>query len=149
MFMSKEDQDDELAALRRKKMAELLARQKEAEIRKEIETKSDDILEKKINAVKSYLFTQKALIYFNEMKNRNIQLYETIKNKLFPPEVVLNIDLLLMRIQRGYVPRGIISELDIQYLERELLGIKSTIKYKKRGEEGRMDLSSLFKKNDD
>ena len=147
--MSKEDQDDELAALRRKKMAELLARQKEAEIRKEIETKSDDILEKKINAVKSYLFTQKALIYFNEMKNRNIQLYETIKNKLFPPEVVLNIDLLLMRIQRGYVPRGIISELDIQYLERELLGIKSTIKYKKRGEEGRMDLSSLFKKNDD
>jgi hypothetical protein len=82
------------------------------------------------------------------MKNRNMQLYETIKNKLFPPEVVLNIDLLLMRIQRGYVPRGIISELDIQYLERELLGIKSTIKYKKRGEDGRMDLSSLFKNND-
>lgn len=137
--------DDELAELRRKKMLEMLSRQQAEQDRQVLQENAEAMLQRKVDLAASHLFTPQALAYFIEMKKRNPTLHEKVLAMLFPPEVVYRIDLLLRRIQAGMVPRGVISDIDIQQIERELLGIKSTISYKKRGEKDRLDLSSLFK----
>ena len=137
--------DDELAELRRKKMLELLSRQQEQKNREEQQENASNLISKKVDLALQYLFTPQAKAYFNTLKENNPSLHQRIKSMLFPPEVVFRIDLLIQRIQAGMVPRGIISEIDIQQIERDLLGVKSTISYKKRGEKERVDLSSLFK----
>nr|MDO8116351.1 hypothetical protein [Candidatus Sigynarchaeota archaeon] len=143
--MPPENDDDELAALRRKRMAQLLAQQKDNEIRKELHLNADLLLERKIDRAISHLFTPVAISYFNQLRSNNKALYDKIRNILFPIEVVAQIDVLLQRIQAGYVPRGVISDIDIQQIERELLGVRPSISYKKRGEKERVDIGSLFK----
>lgn len=126
-------------------MAELMAKQKRAEKEKELEDNAQFFLEKKIEAAVSYLFTPDAHEYLGRIKANNTALHERIMAQLFPPVVMLNIDILLAKIRAGRVPRGLIGLTDIQLIERKLLGVKSTIQYKKRGEDDRLDLSSLFK----
>lgn len=139
------DDDDELAALRRKKMAALLDRQKEDKLRQELQQNANAIFDQKIEFCLSFLLKEDAYAYLNNMKKTNPQLYGKIRELLFPAEVLLRIDLLIDNIRSGRVPRGDIWLIDIQQIERDLLGIKSSISYKKRGEKERVDLSSLFK----
>ncbi|MEX2680653.1 MAG: hypothetical protein Q6373_003585 [Candidatus Sigynarchaeota archaeon] len=141
------DEDDELAALRRKKMAELMARQKEEKLRQELSQNAEAILEQKIDACMQFLMAPDAYAYLKKMKASNPQLHARIKGLLFPPEVLARIDLLIANIRSGRVPRGDIWLVDIQQIERELLGIKSTISVKKRGERERVDIGALFKGN--
>ncbi|MFX0101460.1 MAG: hypothetical protein ACFFCS_17935 [Candidatus Hodarchaeota archaeon] len=143
--MAGEDDDEELAALRRKRMAALMAKQKQAELNKELEENAQFFLEKKIAGAIGHLFAPDAYEYFEQIKTNNPALHEQIMAQLFPPVVILNIDILLAKIRAGRVPRGLITLMDIQLIERKLMGVKSTIQYKKRGEEDRLDLSSLFK----
>nr|MDO8113709.1 hypothetical protein [Candidatus Sigynarchaeota archaeon] len=146
--MSGNDDDDELAALRRKKMAELVERQKAAKLQHELNENAEAMFDRKIDYCIAFLLAPDALAYFTSMKKSNPQLHTRIKDLLFPAEVLLKIDLLIANIQSGRVPRGDIWLVDIQQIERDLLGVKSTISYKKRGEKERTDLSSLFKGND-
>ncbi|HME52828.1 MAG TPA: hypothetical protein VKM55_11465 [Candidatus Lokiarchaeia archaeon] len=143
------DDDDELAALRRKKMAALLERQKEDQLRQELKQNVSAAMEQKIEYCLSFLLRPDAYAYLNNMKKTNPAVYRKIKDLLFPAEVLLRLDLLVANIRSGNVPRGDIWLVDIQQIERDLLGIKSTISYKKRGEKDRVDLSSLFKGGND
>nr|MDO8087404.1 hypothetical protein [Candidatus Sigynarchaeum springense] len=143
------DEDDELAALRRKKMAELMARQKDEKLRQELSQNAEAILEQKIDACMQFLMAPDAYTYLKNMKKSNPQLHARIKGMLFPPEVLFRIDLLLANIRSGRVPRGDIWLVDIQQIERELLGIKSSISVKKRGERDRTDIGALFKSSGD
>ena len=143
------DEDDELAALRRKKMAELVARQKDEKLRQELSQNADAILDQKIEFCLQFLMAPDAYTYFKNMKASNPQLHARIKGLLLPPEVLFKMDLLIANIRSGRVPRGDIWLVDIQQIERELMGIKSSISVKKRGERDRMDIGSLFKGNGD
>ncbi|MHA1680208.1 MAG: hypothetical protein ACTSUE_04320 [Promethearchaeota archaeon] len=140
--------DDELAALRRKRMAEMMKQQQVMKLEKEIEENAGAIFEQKLQAAISFLLAPEAYTYLQNMKQRNKRVHDVIINRLFPPEVMMSIDKLLYVIRLGRVPRGIISIVEIQQLEREILGIKSSISYKKRGEKERVKISSLFKSDD-
>ena len=142
------DDDDELAALRRKKMAELISRQQQDKLRQEVQQNVSAALEQKIEFCMSFLLKPDAYAYLNNIKTTNAQVYQRIKDLLFPAEVLLRLDLLIANIRTGRVPRGDIWLVDIQQIERDLLGIKSSISYKKRGDKERVDLSSLFKGGD-
>jgi DNA-binding TFAR19-related protein (PDSD5 family) len=138
-------EDDDLAALRRKKMLEMMARKKEMEAQQASSQMLSSQIERKVDSAISWLFTPAALAYFNAMKQSNPELYARIRDILFNGDVMQNIDRLLTLIQMGRVPRGIINDVEIQQMERDILGIKSSISYKKRGEKERMDLGALFK----
>lgn len=142
---SKITDEDELAALRRKRMAEMMAAQKQAKMKDELVSNASAMFERKVQLALSYLLRPDAKQYLDKMKENNEQLYNTILGELFPPQVLMSIDNLLRGIQIRQVPSGIISLVDIQQLEREFLGIKSSISYKKRGEKERVDIGSLFK----
>ncbi|NMC04404.1 MAG: hypothetical protein GYA24_04290 [Candidatus Lokiarchaeota archaeon] len=141
--------DDELAALRRKRMAELMAKQKDEKLRQELSQNAEAILEQKIEFCLQFLMAPDAYAYFKNMKASNPQLHARIKGLLFPPQVLFKIDLLVANIRSGRVPRGDIWLVDIQQIERDLLGVKSTISIKKRGERDRMDIGALFRANGD
>jgi DNA-binding TFAR19-related protein (PDSD5 family) len=141
--------DDELAALRRKRMAEIMAKQKDEKLRHELNQNADAMLDKQIEFCLQFLMAPDAYAYFKNMKASNPQLHERIKGLLFPPEVLFKMDLLVANIRSGQVPRGDIWLVDIQQIERDLMGIKSSISVKKRGERDRMDIGSLFKGNSD
>ncbi|MBD3188453.1 hypothetical protein GF325_16600 [Candidatus Bathyarchaeota archaeon] len=144
----KEDMDDELEALRRKKMKEMLARHQKMQAEKEYKENSKIMMQQNIRNALAYLLAPNAYEYLGNIKEKNKRLYDTIISRLFPPEIMLKLDSLLYAINIGRVPRGVIPLIEIQHLEREILGIKSTISYKKRGEKERTDLSSLFKGDD-
>ena len=141
--------DDELAALRRKRMAEIMAKQKDEKLRQELNQNAEAMLDQQIEFCLQFLMAPDAYAYFKNMKASNPQLHERIKGLLFPPEVLFKMDLLVANIRTGRVPRGDIWLVDIQQIERDLLGIKSSISVKKRGERDRMDIGSLFKGNGD
>ncbi len=141
--------DEELAALRRKRMAEIMAKQKDEKIRKELNQNAEAMLDQQIEFCLQFLMAPDAYAYFKNMKASNPQLHERIKGLLFPPEVLFKMDLLVANIRTGRVPRGDIWLVDIQQIERDLLGIKGSISVKKRGERERIDIGSMFKGNDD
>jgi hypothetical protein len=143
------DEDDDLAALRRKRMAELMAKQKGDKLRQELSQNAEAMLDQKIEFCLQILMAPDAYAYFKSMKASNPQLHERIKGLLFPPQVLFKIDMLVANVRSGRVPRGDIWLVDLQQIERELLGIKSSISVKKRGDRDRMDIGSLFKGNGD
>ena len=59
------------------------------------------------------------------LEQRNISLYNQIRSELFPPEVMAELDLLIQYYRQGMIRQGVISETDIQFLERKLLGVGS------------------------
>jgi DNA-binding TFAR19-related protein (PDSD5 family) len=141
--------DDELAALRRKRMAEIMAKQKDEKLRQELNQNAEAMLDQQIEFCLQFLMAPDAYAYFKNMKASNPQLHERIKGLLFPPQVLFKMDMLVANIRTGRVPRGDIWLVDIQQIERELMGVKSSISVKKRGERDRMDIGSLFKGNGD
>jgi hypothetical protein len=141
--------DDELAALRRKRMAELMAKKKDDKLRQELSQNAEAMLDQRIEFCLQFLMAPDAYAYFKNMKSSNPQLHERIKGLLFPPEVLFKMDLLVANIRSGRVPRGDIWLVDLQQIERDLLGVKSSISVKKRGERERMDIGALFKGNGD
>jgi DNA-binding TFAR19-related protein (PDSD5 family) len=141
------DDDDELAALRRKKMAELVARQKGEKLQHELNSNAEAMLDQKIEYCMQVLMAPDAYAYFSNMKKTNPRLHERITALLFPPQVLFKIDALVANIRSGQVPRGDIWLVDIQKIEREMLGVKSSISVKKRGEKDRVDIASMLKGN--
>ncbi|MHA1793707.1 MAG: hypothetical protein ACTSVI_13775 [Promethearchaeota archaeon] len=147
--MNANEQDDDLLELRRKKMKEMLERQKQLQFKKELEKNTQFMFEKKIQAVVSYLLAPDASDYLHKLKETRVEVYKRIVGQLFPAQVLASIDTLIALIQSGRIPRSIIRLVDVQQLEREILGIKSTISIKKRGEDKRVDLASFLKGDDE
>ncbi len=134
------DESHELEKIRIQKMKMLL----EAQKRKQQQEDVKDNFQDKIEFVLKTVLNPDAYSYFNQLKQNEPQVYQQIFNELVSPEVIRNIDYLIAIIQRQ---RGILRRIPldvIMYLERQIKGIKGSIKVK-RGDEIQ-DLGSYLTK---
>ncbi|MEE9378091.1 MAG: hypothetical protein V3V33_08655 [Candidatus Lokiarchaeia archaeon] len=131
----------ELDKIRMRKMRALM----EAKKRKEAAQERNVSIYEKIDFVLKVVLAPDAYTYLNNLKVNEPPVYQNIYNELISPDVVQNIDYLLVLIQqRGGIPRKIPLDAII-YLERKVKGIKSKIQVK-RGDD-MMDLSSFLSKD--
>ena len=126
------DEDHELKRLRMQRMQAILKQKQQATQQSE---RKIPILADKIDAVMQVLLAPNALQYLLTIKTRSVQAYNSIRQRLFPPQIISEIDLLMTYLQQGMIRRGVISITEIQQLERQVLGIGSSIKIKKQGQE--------------
>lgn len=141
MNSNDEDLDQhELEKIRLKKLKALMeAKRKQEDVKEKITSISE-----KINFILKVVLSPDAYSYLDNLKNKELHIYQRIYNELISPDVIQNIDYLLAIIRRrGGVPRKIPVDAII-YLERKIKGIKSKIKVK-RGDDI-MDLSSFLSK---
>ncbi len=126
------DEDFELKRLRMKKLQKIMEQKK----RQEQQNKQKNLsMADKEDMLLNVILDPQAQAYLEAIKQRNLELYNKIRTQLFPPQITSKIDVLIHYLRRGMIRQGIIDRLTIQHLERKLLGIKSQIKIKKRGEE--------------
>lgn len=137
------DDDIELQRLRMERMQQILKAKQEAQLKAE---RKEPTLADKIDQLINVLFQPPALQYFNQIKSRNVQAYNKIRTMLFPADIVSEIDSLLMYLRQGMIRRGIIDLTEIQLMERQALGIESSITIKKQGEKA-TSLSSFLKED--
>jgi hypothetical protein len=129
-----EDQDQELKRLRMARMqAFLLQKQQSTQQAQQIVPTLAD----KIDQVMNVLLAPNALQYIQLIHQRNITAYNAIRQRLFPSQIIAEIDLLITYLNQGMIRRGVISRTEIQHLERQVLGIKSSITVKKQGHEAK------------
>ncbi len=137
---NKED-SHELDRIRMQKVKALL----EAQKRKQQQEERKSSIQDKIDYLLRVVLSPEAHAYFNKLKQAEPWVYQKIYNELISPDVIRNMDYLLAIISRqGGVPRRIPVDV-IMYLERQVKGIKGTIKVK-RGDEV-LDLGSYLTKN--
>jgi DNA-binding TFAR19-related protein (PDSD5 family) len=98
----------------------------------------------KVDSILKVLLQPQALEYLNQIRKRDIETYNKIRMYLFPPEVMAELETLWVYAQRGMIRQGIISLDEVQYFERQALGISSSITIKKQGEQA-TSLSSFLK----
>jgi hypothetical protein len=123
------------------RMQQILKMKQEAEAKKNKKVPS---LADKIEMLMNVLLQPDALAYMNQIKQRNITVYNQIKTEFFPDEVISQIDLLMQYYSQGLIQRGIISLTEIQILERQYLGVSSSITVKRQGDRAK-DLTSFLK----
>ncbi|TXT55533.1 MAG: hypothetical protein BAJALOKI2v1_660018 [Promethearchaeota archaeon] len=141
MNNKEKDEEHELNKIRMKKLQAMMDAQK----RKEVAQQESDSLSDKINFVLRVVLSPDAHEYLNKLKEKEPKVYQRIHNELISQDVIQNIDYLIYIIQkRGGVPRRIPKEVII-YLERQIKGVKSSIKVK-RGDDI-MDLGSYLTKD--
>ncbi|MHA1730581.1 MAG: hypothetical protein ACTSU5_01490 [Promethearchaeota archaeon] len=136
--------EHELEKIKRRKMAELIRMQKLRQEREERLESARNALQDKKQWLMDFVLSPQAKAYLEQVRARNPQAADRIEYMIFPPQVMAQLDLLVMLARRGRIPRGVIPVTEIQYLERKVLGIKSKIMVKKRGEEQATDLSSFL-----
>ncbi len=142
----KEDDEDinpELQKIRMRKLQRLIQMKKEAEKKKEQMLS----LNQKIELVLKVLMQPDAYAYYKSIKERDEKLYQNITSALLPPQIINQLDLLISYLYRGMLRRSIISLIDIQYLERQILGIGPQITIKKRNQEAK-SLSSFLREEE-
>jgi hypothetical protein len=135
-----DDYDHELEKIRLKRMQKVIDLKKRNELKKQIVTNNSE----KINAVLKVLLASDAYYYLSEIKKRDENLFIRMRNSILPPSVMQQIDLLFSYLNQGMLRPGIISITDIQYIERQILGISSKITIKKRNQESK-DLNSFLR----
>lgn len=136
----KDDFDLELEKLRLKRMQQVLAMQKQQQAQKaQILT-----INQKIDTVLRVILQSDAYTYLKEIEKRDPSLYDNIKSALMPPELLNEIDLLLQYHSQGMLKYGVIPLIEIQYLERQILGIGPQITIKKRHQDSK-SLNSFLK----
>ena len=127
-----DEEDIELKRLRMEKMQAILRQKKMAEQRAQ---RREPTLAEKIDQLINVLLAPDALQYLQYIKSQDIEVYNKIRQYLFPPKLIQEIDLLMAYLYQGMIRRHIISKTEIQYLERKARGIDSQIRIKKQGEE--------------
>lgn len=127
-----EEEDIELKRLRMERMQAMLKQKKLAEMKQQ---QHQPTLAEKIDQLINVLLTPDALQYLQYLKTQDIEVYNKIRQYLFPPKLIQEIDLLMAYFYRGMIRRHVISKTEIQYLERKARGIDSQIRIKKQGEE--------------
>lgn len=136
----KDDFDLELEKLRLKRMQQVLAMQKQQQAQKaQILT-----INQKIDTVLRVILQSDAYAYLKDIEKRDPSLYDNIKSALMPPELLNEIDLLLQYHSQGMLKYGVIPLIEIQYLERQILGIGPQITIKKRHQDSK-SLNSFLK----
>ena len=141
---SQDDEDFELKRIRMRKLQRIMEQKKKQEEKKNKQTLS---VAEQIDRLLKVILSPQAQQYLEEIKQKNMELYNKIRSQLFPPQISSKIDILLMYLQRGMIRSGIINKRDLQHLERKILGVKSKITIKKRGEES-LSLDSFLKDKD-
>lgn len=111
------DDDTELAMIRRKKMAELVAREKKIQESKEQKEKAGVEREKLLRR----FLEPDALTYLEGLKNGEPAVWKRIHDIL-----------LYLIVYRGL--RQVITQIDIRYVERQIKGEGPTIKVQRDGE---------------
>jgi len=137
--------DDELHRIRMQKMQEILNKQKQAVQRSQ---RVEMPIDKKMDQILAVLLAPNANHYLSAIKERNYDLYAKIRQKIFPPKIMPELDLLLQYLRQGMIKRGIISLIEIQQIERQILGIGSSITIKKQGQDAKT-LSNFLKDDED
>ena len=102
--------------------------------------------EDKIRMIMQVIMTPEAFRYFLEIKDRDLTLYQRILGIVLPPQVMSQLDLLVQYAGRGMLRPNLIDHIQIQQLERKILGIGPKITVKKRNEES-TDLKSFIKEH--
>jgi DNA-binding TFAR19-related protein (PDSD5 family) len=135
--------DHELEKLRLKRMQSLIQQKQ----RQTQQSQGNYLtLEDKIRMVVQIIMTPEAFHYFLEIKERDVAVYQRIQEIILPPEIMSQLDLLVQYAGRGMLRPNIIDKIQIQQLERKLLGIGPKITVKKRDGES-TDLNSFLKNN--
>ena len=132
--------EHELEKLRRKKLKSMMDAKKQQE---QAQKETGSIYEK-VDFVLKTVLSPDAYDHLNKLKENEPEVYRRIFNELVSPDVFQNIDYLIAIIRRqGGVPDRIPLDV-IVYLERQVKGIKSSIKVK-RGDDV-MDLGPYLTK---
>jgi hypothetical protein len=82
--------------------------------------------------------------YLAQIHENNVSAYNQIRQILFPPQIIAEIDQLIYYLRNGMIRQGVITLVEIQRLERKVLGIESRITVKRQGHEA-TSLSSYMK----
>ncbi len=136
--------DDDLEAIRKKKMAQFLNIKKQQEAQKDI---GRDFAFKKDLVLKA-VFRPDAWAYLEQIRKNNPAVAQQIVNEFITPEVEMQLDLIMSLIAQGRIRQQVVPIDEIQYLERQILGVKSRIQVKRRGEKEAVDLSSFLKSDE-
>ncbi len=136
-----DDDDHELQRLRMQRMQSILRQKQQATQQAEHRVPS---LADKIDQVMQVLLAPNALQYLMAIKARSVQTYNSVRQKLFPPQIIAEIDLLITYLQQGMIRRGVVSITEVQQLERQVLGIGTSITIKKQGHDA-TSLGSFLK----
>jgi len=136
-----EEVDHELEKIRLKRMESLLRQQQKSQRPNNGFSQQD-----KIRVVLQAIMTPEAFRYYLSIKDRDENLANRILQILLPPSVLQQLDLLIQYLSQGMLRSNIIDMLQIQQLERKILGIGPKITVKKRDGES-TDLNSFLKNN--
>ena len=136
-----EEVDHELEKIRLKRMESLLRQQQKSQRPNNGFSQQD-----KIRVVLQAIMTPEAFRYYLSIKDRDENLANRILQILLPPSVMQQLDLLIQYLSQGMLRSNIIDMLQIQQLERKILGIGPKITVKKRDGES-TDLNSFLKNN--
>ena len=137
--------DDELRRIRMEKMQEILKQNKLAEQQSQ---RAEMPTDNKMDQILAILLAPNANRYLRAIKERNYDLYIKIRQKIFPPQIMSELDLLMQYLRQGMIRRGVISVIEIQQIERRILGIGSSITIKKQGQDAKT-LSNFLKDDED
>ncbi len=137
--------DDELRRIRMEKMQEILKQKKLAEQRSQ---RAEMPTDNKMDQILAILLAPNANRYLSAIKERNYDLYIKIRQKIFPPQIMSELDLLMQYLRQGMIRRGVISVIEIQQIERRILGIGSSITIKKQGQDAKT-LTNFLKEDED
>ena len=136
--------DDELRRIRMQKMQDILRQKKLAEQRSQ---RKELPVDKKMDQILAVLLAPNASQYLNAIKEKNYDLFVKIRQKIFPPKLMPELDLLIHYLRQGMIRRGVISLSEIQQIERQILGIGPRITIKKQGEDAK-SLTSFLKEDE-
>ncbi|MHA2016777.1 MAG: hypothetical protein ACTSXY_00730, partial [Promethearchaeota archaeon] len=136
--------DDELRRIRMQKMQDILRQKKLAEQRSQ---RKELPVDKKMDQILAVLLAPNASQYLNAIKEKNYDLFVKIRQKIFPPKLMPELDLLIHYLRQGMIRRGVISLIEIQQIERQILGIGPRITIKKQGEDAK-SLTSFLKEDE-
>lgn len=136
-----QETDHELERIRLKRMQNVLRFQQQ----KKQENDSVQSFQNKIRTILNVILTPDAHAYLSSIETRDSTLFTKIRNMILPSHITTQIDTLLMYFNRGMLRRGVISMIDIQYIERQILGIGTKITVKKSNRES-TDLSTFLRK---
>jgi len=136
--------DDDLDAIRKKKMAQFLNMKKQQEAQKDI---GRDFAFK-IELVLKAVFQPDAWAYLQQIRKTNPAVAQQIVDEFVTPEVQMKLDMIMALISQGRIQQQIVPIDEIQYLERQIMGVKSRIQVKRRGEKEAVDLSSFLKSDE-
>ena len=139
-----EEEDQELKRIRMARMQNILKQKQQAQVASQQHAPS---LAEKIDQVMQVLLAPAARNYMEQIHSNNVSAYNQIRQILFPPQITMEIDQLIYYLRNGMIRQGVITLVEIQRLERRVLGVESRITVKKQGHEA-TSLSSYMKTDD-